>query len=202
MSSPKNALAVMSDLEKFIAQTEVYNNQLVLELLINSMSSFMERETDRKLLARTYSYLVAADKDDAIGDGDGTTWFFTKQYPINSVTTLLIGDDTISAASSWSADGYFIYPGEGKIYYESGFDAGYSQNIRLIYNAGYATTTPEYDTLNLLCCALVKYIWDNKARLGLQSEFLGRYRYTRGMLKETDAWIFETLHTFRRRSFF
>lgn len=204
MSSPKYALAKMDDLEKFIDKTDLYegNNQLVFELLINSISAFMERETDRKLAARDYSYAVSTDKDDAIGDGDGTTQFFTKQHPINSITELKIGDDVIAAASDWDEDGYFFYPAEGKIYYESGFDAGYPQNIKLKYNAGYAATTAEYDTLNLICCALIKYIWDNKSRLGLKSEFLGRYRYTRGMLKETDEWIFETLNTFRRRSFF
>lgn len=193
------ALAEIDDLEAWVGDDRnTYIN--LFENLITQISAFMEDYTDRKLKARDYSYLVAADSEDALGDGDGRTNFFTKQYPINSVTTLIIGDTTISAASDWDETGYFIYKNRGKIYYAYGFDA-YRKNIKLVYNAGYATDTREYATLNLICCALIKYVWDNRSKLGLQQEVIGRYRYTRANFEDTDKWIFSLLDNFKRGVF-
>lgn len=200
VTAPKWVLAEVLDLELWVGDTaQKYVNEF--QELINQISAFMERYTDRKLKARAYDYTVAADKVDAIGDGDGTTTFFTKQYPINSITTLKIGDTTVTENTAWNADdGYILYPDQGKIYYSNGFDA-YKQNIFLKYNAGYAVTTREYAELKLICCALVKYTWDNRGKLGLTQEFLGRYRYTRGDFQNTDKWLFKSLDFYRRAIF-
>jgi len=191
-------LASIADLEAFVAKADLYNNVETFENLINSVSAFMERYTARKLLARNYNHETAGDKEDAIGDGDGSAVFFTSQWPINSITELKIGDDVISAASDWDEDGYFFYNSEGKIYYENGFDA-YRENVRLKYNAGYATTSSEYETLNFICCLLIKYVWDNRNKLGFKQEFLGRYRYTRANFKDADPWLWEMLDSFKRQ---
>jgi hypothetical protein len=158
----------------------------------------MEEHTDRKLKARDYTYLT--DLEDALGDGDGGTQFFTKQYPINSITTLIIGDTTVTESPDWDEAGYVIYGNRGMIYYETGF-ASYRKNVKLVYNAGYEIDSSDYSQLNLICCMLVKYVWDNKDSLGLKSEMLGRYRYTRGNFKDTDGWIFESLDKYNRKSF-
>jgi len=181
-----------------LTSSDVTANSTLLETLVNQVASFMERYTSRKLKARDYDYSSDSDTTDSIGDGDGTTRFYTKQWPINSVTTLVIGDDTISAASDWDDDGYFIYPNEGCIYYEDGFDK-YKQNIKLKYNAGYNADHSEYDLLKMITCALVGYIWENRDKLGFRQEFLGRYRYTKGSFKDVDSWVWETLDSFKRR---
>ena len=196
-TAPEWALAEIDDLKSIIGDT-VMGNIPTFESLIRQVSAFMEEHTDRKLLARDYSYTT--DLEDALGDGDGGTLFFTKQYPINSITTLIIGDTTVTEAADWDEDGYFLYGARGTIYYEDGFDS-YRKNVKLVYNAGYEKTTAEYSELNLICCLLIKYIWDNKSKLGLKQEFLGRYRYTRGNFRDADRWIFEALDKYRRMAF-
>ena len=200
VAAPKWVLAEVNDMELWVGNDiNTYVNQF--QALIEYISAFMEKYTDRKLKARAYDYTVAADKVDAIGDGDGTATFFTKQYPVNSITTLKIGDTTVTENTAWNADdGYILYPQQGKIYYSNGFDA-YKQNIFLKYNAGYAITTNEYAELKLICCSLVKYAWDNKGRMGLKQEFLGRYRYTRDDFQNTDKWLFRALDSYKRSSF-
>lgn len=199
-AQPKWALAELDDLIAWIGDTVMQGNNITtFELLIKQISAFMERSTHRKLKARDYSYLVAADAEDAIGDGNGDCWFHTKQYPINSITTLIIGSTTVTEGT-WNTDGYIVYKNQGKIYYENGFD-NYRKNVKLVYNAGYATTSEEYADLNMICCALCKYIWDNKDKLGLKSEFLGRYRYVRGNFKDTDVWLFDNLGRYVRPGF-
>ena len=194
---PAWSLATADNLKAWIGDT-VMGNLETFELLIRQISAFMEEHTDRKLKARDYTYLT--DLEDALGDGDGGTQFFTKQYPINSITTLIIGDTTVTESPDWDEAGYVIYGNRGMIYYETGF-ASYRKNVKLVYNAGYEEDSSDYSQLNLICCMLVKYIWDNKDSLGLKSEMLGRYRYTRGNFKDTDGWIFESLDKYNRKSF-
>jgi hypothetical protein len=199
-NQPEWALASLDDLRAFIGDKVMQGpNITTFELLIKQISAFMERYTHRKLKARDYSYLVSADEEDTFYDGDGTCWLHTKQWPINSITTLIIGDTTVTEGD-WDTTGYIIYKNQGRIYYENGFDS-YRKNVKLIYNAGYETDTVDYADLNLVCCLLCKYIWDNKGKLGLKSEFLGRYRYVRGNFRDTDRWVFETLDRYQRGSF-
>lgn len=195
--APEWALAEIEDLKAWIGDT-VMANLPTFELLIRQISAFMEEHVGRKLKARDYTY--ATDLEDAIGDGDGGTLFFTKQYPINSITTLIVGDTTVIEAPDWDEAGYVLYSNRGTVYYESGFPS-YRKNIKLVYNAGYETDSADYSQLNLICCILVKYVWDNKDKLGLKSEMLGRYRYTRGNFKDTDKWVFESLDKYSRQSF-
>jgi hypothetical protein len=195
--APEWALAEIDDLEQWIGNT-VQSNIEVFELLIKQMSAFMEEYTGRKLKARDYDYNT--DPDNALGDGDGGTLFFTKQLPINSITTLIIGDTTVTEAGDWDESGYVLYPARGTIYYEDGFSS-YRKNVKLVYNAGYSTDTSEYSELNMICCLLIKYVWDNKGKLGLKSEMLGRYRYTRGNFKDADKWIFDSLDKYKRLGF-
>lgn len=197
---PVWVLASLDELRMWVGDKVMQGDNITtFELLLKQMSSFMEGYTARKLKARDYSYLVAADEEDAYGDGDGDTVFFTKQWPINSITTLIIGDTTVTEGD-WNTAGYIIYKKQGRIYYENGFDS-YRKNVKLIYNAGYEEDTSEYSDLNLICCALCKFIWDNKGKLGLKSEFLGRYRYQRGNFKDADKWIFDNLDVYRRGNF-
>ena len=195
--APEWALAEIDDLDQWIGSS-VQANLETFELLIKQISAFMEEYTDRKLKARDYTY--ASDLEDALGDGDGGTLFYTKQYPINSITTLIIGDTIVTEAGDWDEAGYMLYGARGTIYYENGFDS-YRKNVKLVYNAGYTVDSSDYSQLNLICCTLVKYIWDNKGKLGLKSEMLGRYRYTRGNFKDTDRWVFESLDKYGRQSF-
>ena len=191
------SFVALADLTAWDLDITTYPDELTA--LTNNIVSFMEEYTGRKLKARDYSYLVPADKVDAIGDGDGACYFFTSQYPINTITTLYIGDNLIAAAPDWDDDsGYKFYNDQGKIYYAYGFDK-YRQNILLVYNAGYADGTPEYSELNMIQCALTAYIFNHRDKLGFKQEFLGRYRYTRGTFKDADSWIFESLDRYRRK---
>ena len=149
-----------------------------LESLIMSMSSSMEAITNRKLRSRSYDYTKSSDYEDAIGDGDGTAWFTCRQYPVSSITTLIVSDVTVSEATDWDdSDGYFLYKSQGRIYYEKGFPK-YRKNVKLKYTAGYADSDPEMDDLKFICGYLVALVWKNRDKMGLRSEAIGRYRYT------------------------
>ena len=195
--APVWALAEVDDLKAWIGDS-VMGNLETFELLIKQISAFMEEHTGRKLKARDYTY--ATDLEDALGDGDGGTLFFCKQTPIVSITTLIVGDTTVTEAGDWDEAGYLLYRDRGTIYYESGFPS-YRKNVKLVYRAGYETDTSEYSELNMICCILVKYVWDNKSKLGLKSEQLGRYRYSRSSFKDTDKWIWDSLDKYKRTAF-
>jgi hypothetical protein len=71
--------------------------------------------------------------------------------------------------------GFFLYPYRGKIYWPEGFTSGY-QNVKVTYRAGYRNVPGD---LNLLCKKLVTGLYAERERMGLKSEKIGNYAYTR-----------------------
>jgi len=154
--------------------------------LINSTSSFIEKATDRKLAARDYSKDDLNDREDSWLNGDNTTKLHLKQYPVNSVSYIEVNSSEISEAAItdyYASAGYMIFNRQGMLYYESGWSMGI-QNVRASYNAGYAEGTPEREELRELCNALVALVFKTKDSLGLKSERIGNYSYTKANLKD------------------
>lgn len=171
----------------------------LLSRLINSSSSFIEKETDRRLVATNYVHTVLADKENTWLDGDGTKKAHARQYPVNSVSACEVSGATIAAAGStdyYGSTGYVIYGRRGMLYYEAGWSLGI-QNVRLSYNAGYAAGTPEREELRELVCSLVGWVYNNRTHLGFKSERIGNYAYSRGDLRET--WQKDIISRYRRK---
>ncbi len=183
------ALTTLVDVKSFLGITVTTWDTLLCNL-INSASSFLEKATDRKLLARTYLYNIPAHREDSWYDGDSKKTLFTRQYPINSVSYLeMDGSELASAGTTdyYGSTGYIIYSRRGELFYANGFVMG-KQNVRISYNAGYASGTPELEELRELCNALVGYVYTNKGTLGFKSERIGNYSYSKGDLKAVEIY--------------
>lgn len=181
-----------------IASSTVTHDEL-LQRLINSASSFMDKFCDRQLLAIDYDDSVDADQKFTRYDGDGTAILLLKQYPINTVTTVTSSGETIATASAtdyYGSTGYLIYPDRGILYYENGWDLG-KQNVRVTYNAGYESNTRAAYELQQLCVELTTWVFNNRKNLGFKSETLMNYRYTLQDLRATDTM--ELLSRYRRK---
>ena len=198
------AFTDLDDMKRFLGideDTDTDNDLLVT--LINRASSFMENFTDRRLIATTYTAGVTT-RENCYYDGDGSKRLFLKQYPVNSVSSVVCSGDTISAASAtdyYGSTGYLLYNKRGELYYENGFDVG-KQNVRVSYNAGYAVETREYLELQELCRSLVARVYNNRNHLGFKSETLFNYRYTVADLKDEAGGIgslHQTLNRYRRK---
>ena len=154
-----------------------------LEMLIDSVTDIFESFCSRKLKARDFSYLVSADQDYAIFDGTKGTIFRFPTYPVNSLTTLIIDDETISVATTYDdTDGYFLYNEKGELYYSYGFSFGYRQNVKLVWNGGYGSDHKSYKTLQHLTYLLSKKLWDDNSgdvNPEVISEKIGSYSYSK-----------------------
>jgi len=67
-------------------------------------------------------------------DGDGTDTLFLKHYPIASVSSLSVDDETVSS------DDYSIYKEEGFIRLDSSIFTKDNQNVSITYTAGHGAT--------------------------------------------------------------
>ena len=179
MSLIADALTSLVNMKLYLGIT-VTTYDALLEMLINNATGFMYRFTNRNLKARDYVHALSADIPYARYNGDTSKIVILKEYPINSVSELLINGDTIAAAEStdyYGSTGYLIYSKEGKLYYANGFDTG-KQNVRVSYNAGYAADTKEILELELLCQELVVLMYYKKDKIAFKSEKWANYSYT------------------------
>ena len=192
------ALATLAEVKEYLGITDTTNDDL-LSRLINSASSFVEKETDRRLVATAYDKDTASDKENTWFDGDGSGKQFLRQYPVNSVSAVEVSGATISAASAtdyYGSTGFALYFRKGLLYYAAGFAAGI-QNVRVNYNAGYVAGTPEREELRELLCSLVAYTWNHRKKMGFKMERLGNYQYSRSDLRE--GWQQKTISRYRRK---
>jgi len=193
-----NALSDIDDVKEFLGLSDVDDSDHELfRKLINQSSSFIEKETDRNLVAQDYD--PDTDYENARYDGTGKKKLHLRQYPINSVTTLVISGDTVTAATDtdyYGSTGYVIYKSRGMLFYDYGFDVGI-KNVRVTFNAGYTSGTKELDDLKLLCNSLIGWVYSHRKNLGFKSERIGNYSYSRGDLKE--EWQKNVIDRYRRK---
>jgi len=179
-----------------------------VENLVDRVTTRIEGFCDRKLAARDYVYTSAAQQDDTVFSGKGLTEMWLPQYPVNSVTTLIVDGTTISArtVTEWDDTGYLIHKAEGRIELVGYTFTEGSQNIYYTYNAGYSTIP---DDLEYACAkqAAMEYEesgFANSARLGLSSKDLGdqTVNYLRQAGNKPLTWlpdVEEILWLYKRR---
>ena len=178
------ALATVDQVKEFLGITVADYDELLCNL-INSASSYAEKATDRRLVAFDWNAESSAHRENCWYDGNDRTKIHLRQYPVNSVSSVEISGASISVASEddyYGSTGYVIYSRRGMLYYEYGWDSGI-QNVRVSYNAGYASGTPEREELKDLCIVLVGVVFEKKDKLAFKSERIGNYSYTKADLK-------------------
>jgi hypothetical protein len=100
-------------------------------------------------------------------DGNGQDVLYLRQYPINSVTSITLDDDTLDS------DDYTVE--DTGIYYEDGWTKD-RRNIVVVYNAGYSTIPAD---LHMVATRLAADLVNMTGQSGtIQSEKIGDYSYT------------------------
>ena len=124
------------------------------QTFINQGSSRIEQYCRRSLKATAYTAATAL-----ILDGSGSESLVSPHYPVNSITGLYIdtyrvfGSDTLVDASEYS-----FYPRSGIIRLFSRCFPDMPAIVKLECNAGYATTSPEWQIIQGACFELVKWM--------------------------------------------
>ena len=111
-------------------------------------------------------------------NGHGFRDLFMRQYPITSITTIVIDDTTEfpSGSSTLAELGFYIdTEAYGNIINTGIWPSGDPQNIAITYVAGYSSIPSD---LQLATIALVSLRWNSKGTEPYKSEKIGNYSYT------------------------
>jgi hypothetical protein len=156
-----------------------------IENLINITTISFEKFCNRLLKARDFDYLsTSSDYNQlyTIFDGIEGKQFYFPTYPVNTLTTLVISDLTITAATDYDdLDGYHLYNSRGMLIYHGGFDFGYNKNVKIKWNGGYTANHEDMEELKYLCFDMVRTMnqnIENAMNTTLKSEKIGNYAYT------------------------
>lgn len=180
----------------------------VLEVMMRAATDYIEGQLvvsdvmqggycNRRFIATTYTL--------ALYTGENFRDLLMRQYPINSITTVIIGDTTEfpSGADTLADQGFYIDNEQaGNIINTGRWPRGDPQNIQITYNAGY--TAIPWD-LELVALGLIALKWNKKGTEHLKSEKIGNYSYTLADLNERnpfgDDLIKDMLDGYRKPSF-
>lgn len=189
-------------------------DEMRLITLINSMAYFMENFCGRLLKARDFSYDpndTAYNPQYSIFDPPDKDTFWFPVIPVNELTEFIITDETIvPATDNLGEDGYILYPTKGALYYALGFDAGYKQNIKAIWNGGIDETLQpdDYAQLQYIQYLLSKQMFDSDPiNDNIIKETLANYDYTKANPKDlaeymgVPIFVFNLLGTYKRYYF-
>ncbi len=164
----------------------------LLESLIRQCTALFENVCNRKFKARNYSYDPDSDDydaDNAILSGNDTGELVLPQFPVNSLTTLIVDGITIPEPSLYGRDGMIM-----NVFFPKGV-----QNVKVVYNAGYAEIPGDLEMVCIEQCAwLFKQSPAGGNLLGVSSKSLadGSVSYSaRGLLPTAK----EVLQKYRNR---
>lgn len=105
-----------------------------LETLAQAMQDFVENYTCRQLEATYYSN----HPDHSIYDGQGSAWFYTKQYPISWVENIYVDSERGWGSGTLIASADIVIDWQkGLIKSEAGYFTKGFRNVRIDYIAGY-----------------------------------------------------------------
>ena len=166
------ALTTLDNLKEVLGITD-NSKDTALDNIINRATDTIESYCGNRRFAST----VYANEE---YNGTDTLYINAKQYPITALTGYDRNDGNVGNAD-WNSlqSEYITYAddgqGPGQFYYQYGFPKGAS-NFRFSYTAGYSTIP--YD-LEQSCLQLCSWYYKSTESMGLQSESLGEYSYTK-----------------------
>lgn len=138
-----NALITVNEAKSYLKVEDTFENTLI-ESLINSASDKIEYDRS--------TCIKAKDIVDEVHSGEGDSFIVLRNYPINSLTSVSIGGQSIpiNQFSYVSSTGILNY--NGTFYKASG-------NIKVSYNAGYENIPGRY---KLWCLQLVSDLYEGR----------------------------------------
>ncbi len=122
------------------------SEQTRAELVINAASETANRYAQRTLGAADYTEDI---------DGTGTRSVFVAQFPVNSLTAVYLDSDRAFGSDTEVTD-YVLYSDIGKLTRPEAYWTKGVQNVRVEYNAGYASVPAE---IQLAVLEVVAYNW-------------------------------------------
>ena len=160
-----NELTTLANVKAyFVLGTDTGNDTLISTLIVN-VTKEVQNYTRRKLVDDDYVEYY---------NGHGDNYLETNEYPINSIASIYDDIDRAYGASTLisSADYIFIAGTKnaeiGKIIYDgSVFDKG-DQNIKISYNAGYATIPSDLE--HAAICLVGAYLFESMKQINISIE--------------------------------
>jgi uncharacterized phiE125 gp8 family phage protein len=141
------------------------NNDVLLVRLISAASAFLINWLNRDIMQATYT----AEKY----NGNGKTAMHLRNWPIQSVSSLLVNGVVVQASPDGLSNGYvfdekFIYLlGANVNSFPPGTFGKGIMNISVTYVAGYATVPLDIEQA---CIELVSLKFKERGRIGIQSQ--------------------------------
>lgn len=142
MALNPNALVSVAEAKAYLKVEHIYENSLI-ESLINSASDQIEYEKG--------TCIKAADITSETHGGEGDSFVVLRNYPINSITSVLINDESMALTN-------FTYVSStGILTYAGLFPKG--SVIKISYNAGYSVVPNRY---KMWCLQLVSDYYEGR----------------------------------------
>ncbi len=139
-----DALTSLAQVKQYLGLSAATHDAL-LEGLIEVVSAQFNAFCGRKLMARDYSHLSespAFDPDNALLSGAGYPELLLPQYPVLSLTTLVVAGQTIPASSDGGL-GWVLDAGAGVLSLVGMVFPRQPHNVGLVYRAGFSAAPPD-----------------------------------------------------------
>lgn len=172
-------LCVLSDVEKHLNQVNKTTNE-IQEVLSNLITNKTQAITTflgfEQILAQDYTEYM---------DGDGDSNIYPNNTPINSITSINIDSDWTWGTSTLISSDYYRIVDSRYITMKGYFFTTGSQNVQLIYNAGYTTIPSD---LKQVCIDEVVRAYNEKSNIGISSKTNANgsiTRFEKGFMKQS-----------------
>lgn len=162
MALASNALTTVANVKSFL-QISVTTYDTLLELLVNSVSEWIENECGR-VFKDSASNIVE------LHDGEGSM-IFPRQWPINSIASIESRSGSLGAPTwtAYTTNDYTYDSRAGIIYFATPVFCD-KQNIRLTYQGGFLTIPSD---LELACIKMTSKEFDKRKSQGVPQEGVG-----------------------------
>lgn len=139
-----DALTSLAQVKQYLGLSATTHDAL-LEGLIEAVSAQFNAFCGRKLMARDYSHLSESptyDPDNALLSGSGYPELLLPQYPVISLTTMVVEGRSISASTGGGV-GWLLDSGAGVLSLIGMIFPRGGHNVGLVYRAGFGTAPPD-----------------------------------------------------------
>lgn len=196
----------LTDVESVQLYLEEDGNEALFATMIKGLSDFIQGVLVGDISQGGYCNrrFIATDYTSALYTGNDRKNLLLRQWPINSVTTIVIDGTTIfpSGSSALADLGFYIDSDiSGNLIYCYNWNSWMPNNIEITYNAGYSEIP--FD-LQLAVIGLISIRWKQKGTEGFKSEKLKNYSYALADLSELNPFgdgtgtIKDTLDQYKR----
>lgn len=174
---PITDLVLLTTVKQYLG---VSNDSVVVNLLNTGVTDFIQGQINGDISSGGYCNrrFLAADYTSAIYTGNDRKNLLLRQYPINSISTIVLDGTTLfPSGSSTLADLGFYIDNEitGNLIYYYRWNSWFPNNISITYNAGFENIPND---IVLAALKLIEQAWNQVGKDGFKSEKFKNYSYT------------------------